>query len=264
MTIQSDILPRQPSLFWEVAKTLFYAFLIVTFVRTVLWQPFNIPSASMVQTLLVGDYVWVNKFAYGYSRYSLPFGPPLFEGRVWSAMPERGDVAVFKLPRDNSTDYIKRVVGMPGDTIQMKRGVLHINGQAVEMIPRGDVSIDMPDGSVLKGQRFTETLPGGRSYEIIDKYEAGAGDNTGIFTVPAGHYFMMGDNRDDSTDSRFAPEGVEGGFLVDEQGVGFVPYDNLVGRADALFFSANGSAGLFDFWNWPGAVRWERIFRSIE
>ena len=264
MTVQSDILPRQPSLFWEVSKTLFYAFLIVTFVRSFLWQPFNIPSASMVDTLLVGDYVWVNKFAYGYSRYSFPFGPPVFEGRVWDARPERGDVAVFKLPRDNSTDYIKRVIGLPGDRIQMKRGVLFINDAAVAMTPQGDVSIDMPDGSVLKAHAFTETLPGGRSHTVLDKYEAGAGDNTGVFIVPEGHYFMMGDNRDDSMDSRFAPEGTDGGFIPDKGGVGFVPYDNLVGRADALFFSADGSAGLLEFWKWPFAVRWERIFRTVE
>ncbi len=252
MTTDSPVaLPRQPRILAEVAKTLIYALLIVVGVRTFLWQPFNIPTGSMVDTLLVGDYVWVNKYAYGYSRYSLPFGLPLISGRIFAAEPQRGDIVVFKLPRDNSTDYIKRVVGLPGDRVQVKKGILYINGEAAPQSFVEAVEVDGPFGAKKEAKRYRETLPGGRSHDIIDTYEASAGDNTREFLVPQGNYFMMGDNRDNSTDSR-------------SDDVGYVPNVNLVGRAEAIFFSADGSAGFLEFWKWPSAVRWERIFRSLE
>ncbi len=247
----------------EIARTLLIALAIVFSVRAVLWQPFSIPSTSMVGTLLVGDYVWVSKYAYGYSRYSLPFGLPLFSGRIFGAEPERGDVVVFKLPSDNATDYIKRVVGLPGDTIQMKRGVLHINDAPVALTYLGEAEIAASSYSTVKAKRYRETLPGGRSYEVIDRFEAGAGDDTPLYVVPEGHYFVMGDNRDDSIDSRFSPDDAAA-FLRNPTGVGFVPYENLVGRAEGVFFSADGSAGFGDFWNWPGAIRWDRIFKGVE
>ena len=252
MTVDSPIaLPRQSRILTDVAKTLIYALLVMVGVRTFLWQPFNIPSASMVDTLLVGDYVIVNKFAYGYSRYSLPFGLPLFSGRVFGAAPERGDIVVFKLPRDNATDYIKRVIGLPGDRIRVRGGIVYINGEAAPQSFVGDVEVDGPFGVKTDAKRFRETLPGGRSHDIIDMYEASAGDNTGEYIVPDGYYFMMGDNRDNSTDSR-------------SDDVGMVPYVNIVGRAEAIFFSADGSAGFMEFWKWPSAVRWERVFRGLE
>jgi signal peptidase I len=259
MTVDSASLSKQPSLAFEVLRTLFWAFIIVLGVRSFLWQPFNIPSGSMVETLLPGDYVMVSKYAYGYSRHSFPLALPLFEGRVWAAEPKRGDVVVFRRNAD-MTDYIKRIVGLPGDRIQIKKGVLYINGRAVLM----DL-LESPEGAKRDGEakRYRETLPEGRSYVVTDRYEAGRADNTAEFTVPAGNYFMLGDNRDDSTDSRFAPDGATGAFLADERGLGFIPFENILGRADSIFFSADGSAGLLDFWNWPAAVRWERIFRGL-
>ena len=265
MTIESATpLPRQRSTLFEVVRTLVWAFFLVLIARSFLWQPFNIPSGSMEGTLLIGDYVLVSKYSYGYSRYSFPFGLPPFAGRVWGAEPKRGDVVVFKLPKDNSSDYIKRVIGLPGDRIQMKKGVLHINGTPVAMEPVGKETIETPSRGKVTATRYRETLPEGRSYDVLDTWEAGEGDNTPEITVPAGHYFMMGDNRDDSTDSRYAPAGTSGGFLVNENGVGFVPFDNLVGRADAIFFSADGSAAGWEVWKFPSAIRWERIFRAIE
>ena len=266
MTVESPspALPRPHSLLAEVLKTLIYALAIVLGVRTFLWQPFNIPSASMADTLLVGDYVWVSKYAYGYSRYSLPGGLPLFSGRIWGGEPERGDVVVFKLPKDNATDYIKRVIGLPGDRIQMKKGLLYINGEAVKRELIGDYEAIVPGLMDVRGKRYRETLPGGRTHDIIDRFEASEGDNTREYVVPAGHYFMMGDNRDDSTDSRFAPEGTAPEFITRPDGVGYVPYENLEGRADAIFFSADGTAGFLEVWDWPSAIRWSRIFKALE
>lgn len=252
MTVDSPVaLPRHPRIMADVARTLIYALLIMVGVRTFLWQPFNIPSPSMVDTLLVGDYVLVNKFAYGYSRYSLPFGLPLIPGRIFGAQPQRGDIVVFKLPRDNATDYIKRVIGLPGDHIRVRGGVVYINGEAAPQTFVETVEVDGPFGVKTEAKRYRETLPGGRTHDIIDMYEASAGDNTGEYVVPEGHYFMMGDNRDNSTDSR-------------SDDVGMVPDVNVVGRAETIFFSADGSAGFLEVWKWPSAIRWGRIFRGLE
>jgi len=237
---------------WETIRVVFYAVLIAFFIRTVAFEPFNIPSGSMVPTLLVGDYLFVSKFSYGYSRYSLPLGLPLFDGRIIGDEPERGDVAVFRLPRDDSTDYIKRIIGLPGDRIQVTGGILHINDAPVER--RRIEDFDPPPGVGASGPlaQYIEVLPNGREHRIIEATDNGAFDNTREYLVPEGHYFAMGDNRDNSLDSRFA------------NGVGFVPAQNLVGRAEILFFSANGDARIWEIWKWPWGIRYSRIFDLIE
>ena len=237
------------SSFKETLRTLLYAVAIALFVRTFAYEPFNIPSGSMKPTLLVGDYLFVSKFSYGYSQYSLPFSLPLFEGRLLEDMPERGDVAVFKLPSDNKTDYIKRIVGLPGDKIQMINGVLHINDKAVEVRRIGTFDDD-ENGRSRPEPLYEETLPNGKTHEMLDLTALGALDNTRVYEVPEGHVFAMGDNRDNSLDSR-----------VDH--VSFVPIVNLIGRADFLLFSVNGTARLFEPWTWPLAIRWDRLFQGI-
>ena len=236
----------------ETAKTLVYAIVIALFIRTFFYEPFNIPSASMVPTLLIGDYLFVAKFSYGYSRYSLPFGLPLIPGRIFFSPPKRGDVVVFKLPRDPSIDYIKRVIGLPGDRIQMKNGILTINDKPVTREPTEECEIPAEDAGGTLFQRYWETLPGGVRhciYEINDNFSL---DNTGVFVVPPDHYFMMGDNRDNSADSRDP-----------NSGVGYVPAANLVGRAEFTFFSTNGYGHWWEPWNWPFTIRYNRLFRAI-
>ena len=237
------------SSFKETIRTLVYAVAIALFVRTFAYEPFNIPSGSMKPTLLVGDYLFVSKFSYGYSRYSLPFSLPLFDGRILEAMPERGDVAVFKLPSDNKTDYIKRIVGLPGDKIQMINGILHINGNPVE-VRRIGTFLDDENGRNKEEPLYQETLPNQRVHEMLDLTALGALDNTRVYEVPEGHVFAMGDNRDNSLDSR-----------VDH--VSFVPLVNLIGRADFLLFSVNGGARLWEPWKWPWAIRYDRLFEPI-
>ncbi len=237
---------------WETIKVVIQALLIAVVVRTVLFQPFNIPSGSLVPTLLVGDYLFTSKYSYGYSRYSIPFGPPLFSGRLWGSEPKRGDIAVFKLPKDNSTDYIKRVIGLPGDKIQVVEGILQINGKAVQRERIADYETSDVFGRTIAVPQYQETLPNGVSHRIIERDgDRGYWDNTYVYTVPAGHFFMMGDNRDNSTDSR------------DESSVGFVPFENFVGRAEIIFFSIDESASAWQIWQWPWTVRWNRIFNSI-
>ena len=237
--------------FWETARTLIYAVAIALAVRTFLYEPFNIPSGSMKPTLLVGDYLFVSKMAYGYSKYSLPFGLPLFEGRINGALPERGDVVVFKLPSDNRTDYIKRIIGLPGDKIQVWESILYVNGVPAERVRLEDFYDD--DGTGAEGPlpRYRETLADGRSFTILDEGPRGAFDKTRVFEVPEGHVFAMGDNRDNSQDSR-------------TDSVGFIPVENLIGRAEIIFFSTNGSARLWEIWNWPATIRFRRLFNVIE
>lgn len=234
----------------ETIRTVVYAVLIALVIRTFAYEPFNIPSESMLPTLLVGDYLFVSKYSYGYSRYSLPWGLPLFEGRLWQSEPRRGDVAVFKLPSDNSTDYIKRIVGLPGDRIQMRDGKLFINDQSVVKV-RAEDFIYERNGQRFRVPRFVETLPGGPRHDTLDFIAAGEHDTTREFVIPAGHYFAMGDNRDNSLDSRA------------RGGVGMVPAENLVGRAEFLFFSTDGSARLWEFWRWPFAIRFDRLFKQV-
>ena len=224
--------------------------------RTVAYEPFNIPSESMVPTLLVGDYLFVSKFSYGYSRYSLPLGLPLIPGRIFFTPPQRGDVVVFKLPRDTDMDYIKRIIGLPGDRIQMRGGRLYINDKMVERERIEDYLARDETGHMVRKARFIETLPGGKKHEIIELTDNGPLDDTEVYTVPEGHYFAMGDNRDNSLDSRVPPD-------APQPGVGYIPTENLVGRAEFLFFSTNGSAAIWQFWKWPGALRLERFFSGI-
>jgi len=210
--------------FWETLKTIFWAVLLALIFRSFAYEPFHIPSESMKATLLKGDYIFVSKFSYGYSRYSFPFGLPPFKGRFMKDEIKRGDIAVFRRP-NHSEDYIKRVIGLPGDKIQMVDGVLYINGNAVKKEPIADYVEKAADGSEIRIKRFQETLPEGKTYEVFDLTPHGAVDNTEVYEVPTGHYFMMGDNRDDSQDSRYLNE------------VGFVPEENFVGRAVLVLFS---------------------------
>lgn len=242
----------------ETIKTVIYAVLIAVVVRTVAYEPFNIPSGSMVPTLLVGDYLFVSKFSYGYSRYSLPFGLPLFSGRIYlpfSEKPQRGDVAVFKLPTDPSVDYIKRIVGLPGDQIQMRHGELYINDQLVPRRPFGEYLYE-EGRSVIVLKQYLEALPRGpgmppKEHRIIEVSNDGPLDNTPVYTVPPDHYFAMGDNRDNSQDSRVL------------SAVGYIPAENLVGKAQFIFFSTDGSARWWEIWKWPFAIRYSRLFEGI-
>jgi signal peptidase I len=237
----------------DTIKTVVYAVAIAIFVRTVAFEPFNIPSASMVPTLLVGDYLFVSKYAYGYSRYSLPLGLNLFSGRIFFHQPERGDVAVFRLPSNPSTDYIKRIVGLPGDRIQVIAGVLQINGVPVKR-EKIEPFVEVEGFRRLETTQYIETLPSGRRHPILERYTTTPLDNTPVFDVPPGYFFAMGDNRDNSSDSRVDPA---------SGGVGFVPFENLVGRAEFLFFSTDGSARIWEIWRWPLAIRYERLFRAV-
>jgi signal peptidase I len=235
----------------ETIRTVLYAVLIAIAVRTFLYEPFNIPSGSMKPTLLIGDYLFVSKASYGYSRYSLPFGLPLFSGRIWETPPERGDVAVFKLPSDGKTDYIKRIIGLPGDKIRVVNGILEINGVPVQRERIEDYVEEGYGGTPIRMIQYIETLPNGVKHRIIEESDEETYDNTPVYEVPAGHYFAMGDNRDNSLDSRVS------------EGVGFIPEQNLVGRAEFLFFSTDGSASLWEFWKWPSATRFARLFTGI-
>lgn len=234
----------------ENIKTIVYAGLIAVGIRTFAFEPFNIPSGSMIPTLLVGDYLFVSKYSYGYSHFSLPFSPNLFQGRLLGSLPQRGDVAVFKYPRDTSEDYIKRIVGLPGDHIQMRNGLLFINGQQLDRRSAGDYTAD-DDGVRMQLHRYIETLPGGRQHPILKASDDERLDNTPEYVVPADHVFAMGDNRDNSADSRVM------------NGVGFVPVDNLVGRAEVIFFSVDATVPWWEIWEWPLEIRWSRLLNLV-
>lgn len=249
----------------ELFKAIFYAAGIALIIRSFALEPFNIPSGSLLPTLQIGDYLFVEKYSYGYSRYSFPFGIVQFDGRVMEDMPARGDIAVFRQPKKPSVDYIKRIVGLPGDKIQVKGGILHINDEPAQ---RDVVDIeDVSDGirSILY-KRYIETMPGGLQHYIYEISDAETYDNTPVYEVPEGHYFAMGDNRDGSLDSRA------------QMDVGFIPAENLVGRAWFIFFSTEGvgdkcekdgmlalaRSAFCHVWEWPQAVRYERIFKRVQ
>jgi len=261
----------------ETLKTVFWAVLIALVVRTFAYEPFSIPSGSMLPGLLVGDYLFVSKFSYGYSRFSFPWSPNLFSGRILAGTPARGDVVVFRLPSNTKVDYIKRVIGLPGDRVQVKEGRLYINGKMVERRRAGQVVVWEPDDTTGREaerlyQVYIETLPGSPQSEkqvqhrIYERSDSDPGsDNTPEYVVPAGHYFMMGDNRDNSCDSRFSasynPTGPRGTRC--EQVVGYVPFQNFIGRAEFLFFSTDSSAELWEVWKWPFAIRYSRLFMGV-
>ena len=233
-------------------KTIVYAALIAIGIRTIAFEPFNIPSGSMIPTLLVGDYLFVSKYSYGYSRFSLPFAPDLFPGRIFGRLPARGDVVVFKFPHDTSIDYIKRIVGLPGDHIQVRAGQLYVNGELAPRSLIGDY-VEQDEGRSTIAKEYEETLPGGRKHPILKEQDVGYMNNTPDFVVPEGHVFAMGDNRDNSSDSR----------VMDQSGVGFVPLANLVGRAEFIFFSIDARAPLWEIWEWPFEIRWSRLLHGI-
>ena len=236
--------------FTDTVKTVIYAILIAIFIRTVWFEPFKIPSGSMYPTLYVGDYLFVSKYTYGYSKHSLPWSIPLCEGRIWSSLPKRGDVVVFKYPRDNKTDYIKRIIGLPGDKIMLKNGRLYINGQMLERKRIDDFVLRSEYGSADRYRQYIETLPEGVTHKIIEISDSEMNDNFQEVEVPQGTYFVMGDNRDRSDDSRV--------------NVGFVPFENLIGKARFLFFSHSDEYEWYKPWLWPKKIRWSRLFNGIE
>lgn len=254
----------------ETTRFLLIFVLAALFLRTFIVAPFMIPSGSMLPNLMMGDYLFVGKWPYGYSRYSFPFGLAPFEGRILAGDPERGDIVVFRYPGEDK-DLVKRLVGLPGDRIQMRGGQLFLNGKPIPKVRIADFMMRVtpnspcrhvgpePEPPVIENgaafcrySRFRETLPGARSYEVLDQYQSPA-DDTGIFTVPAGHYFMMGDNRDDSADSRIPRS---------EQGVAMLPKEYVIGRVMMAFLSTDGSAEWIKPWTWASAARWERVGRT--
>lgn len=230
--------------FLETVKTVVVAVLLAMIFRSFFYEPFHIPSGSMKGNLLVGDYLFVSKMSYGYSRYSFPFGFPLFKGRIFydQNRPQRGDVVVFRKPNQPDVDFIKRVIGLPGDKIQVVDGRLYINGQQIPRRPVGDFTeFDEASRTQVSIPQYIETLPNGKEYKVLDQTRFGVVDNTVVYKVPSGHYFMMGDNRDNSTDSRYIHE------------VGFIPEENLVGRAELIAFSMGEGISL----------RFDRFFTLI-
>jgi signal peptidase I len=249
MSVQSGTKKKEGGV-GETIRVVVHALIIALVIRTFLFQPFNIPSGSMIPTLLVGDYLFVSKYTYGYTHYSFPFSPPLFSGRIIGTPVKRGDVVVFRLPKDTSIDYIKRVIGLPGDRIQVIHGVLNINGTPVE---RQRVPGDCPSDDDLGGpvKCYHETLPDGVSYITHGYSDDSMIENTEVYTVPAGDYFMMGDNRDNSQDSRVLAA------------VGYVPFENIIGKAQIIFLSMADRAPAWEFWRWPWTMRWRRLFTLV-
>ena len=235
----------------ENLKTLFYALIIAIFIRSILIQPFYIPSSSMEPNLLVGDRLFVTKFSYGYSKHSFPFSPPIFSGRLLSATPKRGDVVVFKTPADNRTDYIKRLIGLPGDTIQFINGNLYLNSKKIQKeVINADDSLYCGN-TKINVSTFKEKLPNEITYHASYRNDISF-KNSDKFTVPENHFFFLGDNRDCSKDSRFLSE------------VGYVHKDNLVGKAQIMFFSSDPRVGsIFKIWNWQNIIRFDRFFKKI-
>lgn len=235
----------------ETLMTVFYAILIAVTIRTFLFEPFKIPSGSMYPTLEVGDFLFVSKYTYGYSRHSFPFSFPGFSGRIWADEPKRGDIVVFKFPKDDKVDYIKRIIGMPGETVQIKEGRLYINDKLIERKPVGRYVISEYTPFPQEFAEYIETLPEGQTHPILEYSDSvETVDNTPKFEIPENHYFMMGDNRDNSNDSR--------------KDVGFVPFENIEGKARFLFYSHDDTAVWYNPITWITSIRWKRLFNKIK
>lgn len=245
--------PENQSFFkemWDLIVVVVEALLIAVIIRTFIFGLVFIPSASMVPTLLIGDYLYVTKYAYGYSKHSFPFSAAPFSGRIFGTEPELGDVVVFK-GADKKIDYIKRLIGLPGDKIQMIDGVLHINGKSTDKFEAPEYEETDKFGNVKTVKRYVETLPNGVKHNTLDYGETRA-DNTNIFEIPKGHYFMMGDSRDNSNDSRF------------QDSVRMVAFEDIIGRADFLLLSLANNGSFLQFWNWPENLRTDRMFKSLD
>ncbi|MFD0915753.1 signal peptidase I [Pseudahrensia aquimaris] len=232
----------------ETISVVIQAILLAVIIRSFIVQPFSIPSGSMKPTLLVGDYVFVSKWSYGFSRHSLPFSPPIFSGRIFGSDPERGDVVVFKYPPDPSKDYIKRVVGLPGDKVQLRDSVVLVNGQPIERLQNGMFEGDF-QGRIIQTPIIQERMDNGAMYGTLDVQPGSSGDSTPVFEVPEGKYFFLGDNRDNSADSRYD--------------VGLVPADHLVGKARFIFLSMENGTPAWHIWKWPSDMRWGRLFDGL-
>lgn len=252
--MSSQVIEKNKKSSWgENIRTIVIALVLALGFRSLAYEPFHIPTGSMKSTLLVGDYLFVSKYSYGYSRYSFPFGLPLFGGRVMELnQPKRGDVVVFRYPSKPHIDFIKRLIGLPGDRIQLKEGIVYINGEALKRQPLTNYADDENKSNVKSVPRFSETLPEGKVISILKEYKMGSADDTQLFIVPPKHYFMMGDNRDNSHDSRYLDD------------VGYIPEENLVGRAEVIFFSTDGTAQFSNPASWFSAMRLERFFKPIE
>jgi signal peptidase I len=246
--------------FAGILRAIVPALIIAVVIRTLLFQLVSIPSGSMKPTLLIGDYLLVSKFSYGYSRYSLPFGPPVFAARIFPELPKRGDIIVFRSPTDETADLIKRTIGLPGDRIEVKGGLVHINGTPVKReritdFVGEDPCREMPAFAVIaRVPRWRETLPNGVSFDTLECPLGTADpdvDNTPAYNVPAEHFFMMGDNRHRSLDSRFLND------------VGYVPFENVIGRAQVVFFSVAEGESAWQLWRWPWSVRWSRLGTGV-
>ena len=247
--LQSMTKGKKNSFFGNL-KSIFIAIFIALLIRSFIFEPFNIPSGSMKPNLLVGDFIFVSKYSYGFSKHSLPFSIPLIPGKIFSNTPERGDVVVFKTPENNRTDYIKRVIGLPGDKIEIKNGIIFINGSEILRKKLNDF-IDTDNKTSNKRVRMYNEYFFKKEINILDITDNGIADNTQLFNVPENHFFVMGDNRDNSQDSRFIST------------VGFIPYENLVGKAQFIFFSLE-NARFLQIWKWPNSIRYERIFQKIK